>query len=71
VDGNTALRYAAEQGQFDVVGFLLEMGAEANRPNSYGYSPRYWAVENNRYEIVRLMQAYSDIADGIPPREFA
>lgn len=56
--GGTALAFACDKGQTEVVKVLLEHGANANTKDQfYGASPLTWAVDKGHAEIVEALLA--------------
>ena len=54
--GQTALFKAAERGHANVVKVLLDRGADATvKDTFYGATARTWAIDNNHFEVVRLL----------------
>ena len=53
----TALHYAAQNGHADVVAFLLDKGADVNRPNIAGETPLHYAVGLPDPAVVNLLLA--------------
>ena len=53
----TALHYAAQNGHADVVAFLLDNGADVNRPNIAGETPLHYAVGLPDPTVVNLLLA--------------
>lgn len=54
--GQTALFKAAERGHAAVVKVLLDRGADATvKDTFYGATARTWAIDNEHFEIVRLL----------------
>ena len=53
----TALHYAAQNGHAEVVAFLLDKGAEVNRPNIAGETPLHYAVGLDDPAVVHLLLA--------------
>ncbi len=53
----TALHYAAQNGHADVVAFLLDKGADVNRPNIAGETPLHYAVGLPDPAVVSLLLA--------------
>ena len=43
------------KGHYDVVAFLLERGADPDRPDERGRTPLYWVAENGHQRIVKLL----------------
>ena len=43
------------KGHYDVVAFLLERGAEPDKPDERGRTPLYWVAENGHQRIVKLL----------------
>ena len=53
----TALHYAAQNGHAEIVAFLLDKGAEVNRPNIAGETPLHYAVGLPDPAVVNLLLA--------------
>ncbi len=53
----TALHYAAQNGRRDVVEFLLDSGAQVNRPNIAGETALHYAVGLESPDVVNLLLA--------------
>jgi ankyrin repeat protein len=54
----TALSFAADRGQADIVALLLERGANVNATDTfYKATPLVWAAENQHVEVVRMLLA--------------
>jgi ankyrin repeat protein len=54
----TALSFAADRGQLDVVTLLLERGADVNAQDSfYGVTPIVWAAQNGHAAVARVLLA--------------
>jgi 26S proteasome non-ATPase regulatory subunit 10 len=43
-EGRTALHWAAEEGQEEVVGILVEFGGDINARNMFGFTPLHAAA---------------------------
>lgn len=61
-EGNTALHYAAREGQLEIVKLLLENGANPNALNRHGSTPiflvnlrKYWENPDRQTEIFHLL----------------
>jgi ankyrin repeat protein len=55
-EDQTPLAYACMLGYADVVRFLIEKGADVNvRMGKDGETAIYWAVEENKLEVIRLL----------------
>ena len=54
-DGETALHFAASEGNAMMVGTLIDLGANLDVKNIHGETPLYLAVENRHFEIVRTL----------------
>jgi uncharacterized protein len=67
VRGQTALMFAAGEGNTAATELLLEVGAELNQRSTGGYTPLLFAVRNNRHETVKFLVAQgADVNDKIP-----
>jgi ankyrin repeat protein len=65
--GQTALMFAAGEGNTDAAELLLELGAELKQRSTGGYTPLLFAVRNNRYDTVKFLLAEgADANDRIP-----
>ena len=54
--GQTALFKACERGHASVVKVLLDRGADPTvKDTFYGATARTWAIDNNHFEVVRLL----------------
>ena len=54
--GATALAYACDRGNVDIVKLLIERGADVNVKDSfYGATPISWASGNGHTEVVKLL----------------
>jgi ankyrin repeat protein len=54
--GSTALFYACDRGNVELVKFLLERGADPDaRDTFYGATPMTWAADKGHVEVVRLL----------------
>ena len=54
--GSTALFYACDRGNVEMVKFLLERGADPNAKDTfYGATPMTWAADKGHVEVVRLL----------------
>src|SRR5580765_7634894 len=60
-DGSTALHWAVESDDLEIVDLLLTAGADVKGKDRFGFSPLYFAVSNNNVEMVRrLLKAGAD-----------
>ena len=65
--GQTALIFAAGEGNADAATLLIEFGAKLNERSKGGYTPLLFAVRNNRYEMVKfLLEQGANVNDRIP-----
>ncbi|KAM1089346.1 hypothetical protein ACFX19_017335 [Malus domestica] len=55
-NGTAALHTAVCEGNVEMVKFLLEQGAEADKPDGYGWTPRALAEHQGHEEIMELFQ---------------
>ncbi|KAB2619070.1 potassium channel AKT1-like [Pyrus ussuriensis x Pyrus communis] len=55
-NGTTGLHTAVCEGNVEIVKFLLEQGAEADKRDSYGWTPRALAEHQGHEEIMELFQ---------------
>ncbi|CAM2065974.1 Ankyrin repeat domain-containing protein [Sulfidibacter corallicola] len=53
--GDTALIWAASQGQADIVQALLEAGADPDKYGSYRRTPLHWAASANHLGVAQLL----------------
>jgi ankyrin repeat protein len=54
----TALSFAADRGQVEIVKLLLDRGADVNAKDSfYGVTPLVWAASNGHVEVARILLA--------------
>lgn len=53
---STALEYAAEFGQLEMVMLLIENGADINNHNKDGETPLYCAGDNGHMEIEKMLR---------------
>jgi len=54
----TALSFAADRGQVEIVKLLLDRGADVNAKDSfYGVTPLVWAANNGHVEVARILLA--------------
>jgi hypothetical protein len=54
----TALSFAADRGQVEIVKLLLERGADVNAKDSfYGVTPLVWAANNGHADVARILLA--------------
>jgi ankyrin repeat protein len=61
----TALSFAADRGQAEIVKLLLDRGADANAKDSfYGVTPIVWAANNGHAEVARLLLAHGATGAG-------
>ena len=58
VDGNSALIFAAIEGNVNSVKLLLESGSSVNESNNEGKTPLIFAVEDDEEEIVKILLKY-------------
>ncbi|XP_010249975.1 PREDICTED: potassium channel AKT1-like [Nelumbo nucifera] len=56
-NGTTALHVAVCEGNIEVVEFLLDHGADIDKPDSHGWSPRDLAEQQGHEEIKTLFQS--------------
>ncbi|XP_008809499.1 potassium channel AKT1-like isoform X2 [Phoenix dactylifera] len=56
-DGNTALHLAVCEGNHRIVEFLLKQGANIDKPNCHGWTPRNLAEQQGHEEIQALFEA--------------
>ncbi len=65
--GATALSFACDKGQLDVVRYLVENGADVNVEDTfYGFTPVGWALFNDHDEIVVFLMGHgSSGADNV------
>jgi ankyrin repeat protein len=69
-DGTTALYWAAERNDLEIVDLLLEAGAHPNTASRYGYTPLAMAAINGNERILsRLIDAGADANAATPAGE--
>lgn len=56
--GDTPLVWASETGSAEVVKWLLEMGADANKCEYDGWSALHWAARNGHVDVARLLLSH-------------
>lgn len=56
-DGNTALHLAVCEGNHRIVEFLLEQGADIDKPDCHGWTPKNLAEQQGHEEIQALFEA--------------
>jgi ankyrin repeat protein len=69
--GQTALMWAAADGNTEVVEVLINAGADihAKLPDS-GFTPFFFAARNGRIDVIRaLLKAGTDVNEGMEPRK--
>jgi 26S proteasome non-ATPase regulatory subunit 10 len=76
MDERTALHWAASSGSFEIVQFLIDQGAEADKADASGWTPLHIAVSAGHENVVReLIGAGADINrtndKGITPLHYA
>lgn len=54
-DGESALLIAARKGHRDIVGFLLDQGADVNRPGGHGITALHVAARDGRQGLATLL----------------
>ena len=59
IDGNTAVTHAIKNNRKDVVGWLVNKGADIDSPNRFGLTPREFAERLNSESIIRLLEKSS------------
>lgn len=62
-DGNTALHVAIRDGLTEEVRYLLDHGADVNKIDSSGWTPRALAESQGHEEIIALFQKKSQSTD--------
>jgi RHS repeat-associated protein len=66
-DGWTALLLASQNDCPEIVGTLLEAGADPRTPNNDGFSPLYLSAQNGHEAVVkRLLEAGADSEQALP-----
>lgn len=71
-DGMTALHWAVQANQEDVIALLLKSGADANAANRYGITPLWLAATNGNAPVVRmLLKAGASVDAALPHGETA
>jgi uncharacterized protein len=64
--GQTALMWAAAEGNAEVVEVLLKAGADFRSPLASGYTPLFFAVREGRANVVRtLLKAGADVNEAM------
>jgi len=51
----TALHQACVEGRIEVIHYLLNLGADANSVDRFGYSPLHLAIQNGSLEVVTML----------------
>ena len=65
--GQTALMWAAAEGQAEVVAVLVEVGAEFRTRLASGFTPLLFAVREGHLDVVRaLLKAGADVNETVP-----
>jgi len=54
-DGSTALHWAVESDDIELLEMLLQAGADVKAKDRFGFSPLYFAISNNNLEMVRRL----------------
>jgi ankyrin repeat protein len=54
-DGSTALHWAIESDDLEIVDLLLQAGADVKGKDRFGFTPLYFAISNNNVEMVRRL----------------
>jgi uncharacterized protein len=54
-DGSTALHWAVESDDPEIVDLLLKAGADVKGKDRFGFTPVYFAISNNNLEMVRQL----------------
>lgn len=54
-DGSTALHWAVESDDPEIVDVLLKAGADVKGKDRFGFTPLYFAISNNNLEMVRQL----------------
>ncbi|XP_043664050.1 myotrophin-like isoform X2 [Vespula pensylvanica] len=67
IDGRTPLHYAADYGQYDVVRYLLEKGADANATDKHGITTLLAAIWEGHTHCVKLLLEKGARPDGLTP----
>ncbi len=70
--GDTALHWAAQNGNFEIAEMLVKAGAKVNVVNKFGVAPLYWAAANGHLTVVKLLvgkgaKVNVDCGDGLTP----
>lgn len=64
-NGDTALLIAVEKNNEQITELLLEIGADPNICNKWGYSPLYLAINNNNKKIIKLLLTHKALVETI------
>jgi len=54
-DGSTALHWAVESDDLELLDLLLTAGADVKGKDRFGFTPLYFAISNNNVEMVRRL----------------
>jgi ankyrin repeat protein len=66
IQGSTALHYAANDGKLELIGKLIEHGADVNASNAHWYrSVLSWAANNARIEAIKLLLSLGSRPDSL------
>jgi ankyrin repeat protein len=64
-DNNTALHYAVERGNLDLIKYLIEKQADINIVNSSNQTALRYAVDNIKVAVVELLLGHNAKTDGV------
>ncbi|XP_043463305.1 myotrophin-like [Leptopilina heterotoma] len=67
INGRTLLHYAADYGQSDVLGYLLEKGADANARDKHGITTLLAAIWEGHTNCVKLLLEKGARPNGVTP----
>ncbi|XP_043284975.1 myotrophin [Venturia canescens] len=67
IDGRMPLHYAADYGQNEVVGYLLDKGAQANAMDKHSITPLLAAIWEGHTNCVKLLLENGAHPEGLTP----
>ncbi|KAF4386303.1 hypothetical protein G4B88_003520 [Cannabis sativa] len=70
IDGTTALHAAVCEGNAEIVSFLLEKGANIDKPDNNGWTPRALADHQGHEDIKELFQSRGDHSNNASPMPY-